>query len=29
VIEENVKQKAIALVSDVDIKDVTYVALSM
>ncbi|GGD83434.1 hypothetical protein GCM10011514_54360 [Emticicia aquatilis] len=29
VIDENVKQKAIALVSDVDIKDVAYVALSM
>lgn len=29
VIDENVKQKAIALVNDVDIKDVAYVALSM
>lgn len=29
VIDENVKQKAIALISDVDIKDVAYVALPM
>ncbi|MDZ7935285.1 MAG: PIN domain-containing protein [Emticicia sp.] len=29
VIDGNVKQKAIALASDIDIKDVAYVALSM
>lgn len=29
VIDDNVKQKAIDLVSDVDIKDVAYVALAM